>query len=198
MSSLRGPLLRAATFEGTGSRGRTRVPPEKDRGNPVNVLILRDPRESTAKCSLTPLRGLAGVRFVSYHPECRLEAGERVLLHPDGDELGRADAGRDLLLIDCAWRRVPSLLRRVDGVLHARRLPTFLSAYPRKSKTHPDPVRGLASVEALFAAALVLGRPRAEFLQGYRWRDAFLAQNRERIEMLLAHASSPVGPSMPY
>ena len=113
------------------------------------------------------------------------QAGEMVLLHTDGEELGAADRGNDLLLIDCAWRRVPDLLARVDGVLHARRLPEFVSAYPRKSKTHADPAHGLASVEALFVATLVLGQPRPELLQHYRWRDAFLAANRERIERLL-------------
>ena len=69
----------------------------------MDILILRDPRESAAKCSLTPLRGLPGVRFAEYHPERRLDAGERVLLHPDGELLSSADRGRDLLLIDCAF-----------------------------------------------------------------------------------------------
>ena len=145
----------------------------------MEILILRDPREAVAKCSLTPLRGLAGVRFVEYHPERRLAAGERVLLHPEGELLSPADRGRDLLLIDCAWRRVPSLLRTVDGTLHARRLPALASAYPRRSKTFRDPELGLASVEALFAAAVLLGAPRPELLAAYRWREAFLAANPE-------------------
>lgn len=145
----------------------------------MDILILRDPRESAAKCSLTPLRGLAGVRFVEYHPERRLAAGERVLLHPEGELLSPADRGLDLLLIDCAWRRVPSLLRTVDGTLHARRLPPLSSAYPRRSKTFRDPELGLASVEALFAAAALLGTPRPELLQAYRWREAFLSANPE-------------------
>jgi len=145
----------------------------------VEILILRDPRESVAKCSLTPLRGMTGVRFVEYHPERRLAAGERVLLHPEGELFSPADRGRDLLLIDCAWRRVPSLLRTVDGTLHARRLPPLVSAYPRRSKTFRDPELGLASVEALFAATLLLGAPRSELLDAYRWREAFLAANPE-------------------
>jgi pre-rRNA-processing protein TSR3 len=143
----------------------------------VDILILRDPRESAAKCSLTPLRGFPGVRFVEYHAERRLAAGERVLLHAEGEPLTDADRGRDLLLIDCAWRRVPKLLRTVEGTLHARRLPRLASAYPRRSKTHPDPEQGLASVEALFAATVLLGAPRAELLAGYRWRAEFLAAN---------------------
>jgi pre-rRNA-processing protein TSR3 len=163
----------------------------------VDILILRDPREAPAKCSLTPLRGLAGVRFARYDPARRLDAGERVLLHADGDELGPADRGRDLLLIDCAWRRVPSLLRTVDGVLRPRRIAGFTSAYPRRSKTHPDPARGLASIEALFVATLVLGEPRPELLARYRWREAFLAANREALERLRARLPSPSALAIP-
>lgn len=150
----------------------------------MDVLILRDPRESVAKCSLTPLRGLPGVRFVDYHGRRRLAAGERVLLHPDGAELSAADRGRDLLLIDCAWRRVPNCLRTVDGLLHPRRLPPFVTAYPRRSKTFADPERGLASVEALYLAALLLGTPRPDFLREYRWRAPFLEANRARLGAL--------------
>lgn len=152
----------------------------------MEILILRDPRESVAKCSLTPLRGLPGVRFVEYGPTRRVDAGERVLLHPEGGELSPADRGRGLFLIDCAWRRVPSLLRSVDGVLHPRRLPVFTSAYPRKSKLFADPAAGLASVEALYVATLLLGAPRPVLLQHYRWRDEFLAANRALLEPLVS------------
>ena len=144
----------------------------------MDLLILRDPKESLAKCSLTPLRGLDGVRFVDYHPDRRLDADGRVLLDPDGEPLTEEDRGRDLFLIDCAWRRVPKLARTVDGVLLRRRLPALVTAYPRKSKTFEDPERGLASVEALYAASVLLGAPRPELLEAYRWRDAFLERNR--------------------
>ena len=148
----------------------------------MDLLILRDPKESLAKCSLTPLRGLDGVRFVDYHPDRRLDADGRVLLDPDGELLTEEDRGRDLFLIDCAWRRVPKLARTVDGVLLRRRLPALVTAYPRKSKTFEDPERGLASVEALYAASVLLGAPRPELLEAYRWRDAFLERNRALLE----------------
>ncbi len=143
----------------------------------MHVLVLRDPKESLAKCSLTPLRGLAGVRFVDYHPDRRVDADGRVLLDPHGELLTRADAGRDLFLIDCSWRRVEKLGRRVDGELLRRRLPPFVTAYPRRSKTFDDPSRGLASIEALYAASVVLGAPRPELLAAYRWREEFLELN---------------------
>lgn len=142
-----------------------------------DILILRDPRESKKKCSLTPLEGLPGVEFVRYDRERRVEADGRILLSPDGELLTAADAHRGLLLIDCAWRRVPALRATVDGDLVLRRLPPLVTAYPRKSEVFEDPDEGLASVEALYAALAILGRPRPELLDGYRWRDEFLRAN---------------------
>jgi len=141
------------------------------------ILILRDPRESARKCSLTPLRGQAGIRFETFHPERRLDASGRILLHPDGEELSAADRERPILLVDCAWRRLPTLLRNVDGDPAPRRLPTLETAYPRRSRFFVDPSDGLASVEALFAVLALLGRPRSELLDGYPWRELFRARN---------------------
>ena len=145
----------------------------------LDVLILRDPRESPKKCSLTPLRGTSGVRFVSYDPDRRVDAGKRVLLHKDGDEITARDRGQPLLLIDCAWRRVPQLLATIDGELEHRRLPPLVTAYPRKSKVFEDPEEGLASIEALYAALALLGEVHPELLASYRWKDEFLRMNAE-------------------
>jgi pre-rRNA-processing protein TSR3 len=147
----------------------------------IDVLIVRDPRESTKKCSLTPLRGLAGLRFVKFDRDRRVDAGTRILLHPDGELLSRADRGRDLLLVDCAWRYLPSILATIDGELVHRRLPPLATAYPRTSKLFEDPASGLASVEALYAALAILGEARPELLASYRWKDEFLARNAARL-----------------
>lgn len=143
----------------------------------THVLILRDPRESVKKCSLTPLRGLDRIQFLEYAPERRVEAAGRILLHHEGEELSQADAGADLLLVDSNWRRLPTLLKAVEGPVIRRRLPVLRTAYPRKSRIAPDPDTGLASVEALFSALLLMGDPRPELLDGYRFRDAFLSAN---------------------
>jgi len=144
----------------------------------VDVLILRDPRESRAKCSLTQLRGRPDVRFVDYHPERRLDASQRVFLTPDAPELSPADgSGRGLFLIDCSWRRVEKLWRTVDGDPLPRSLPKLLTGYPRRSKSFPDPAEGLASVEALYAAVAILERADPSLLDGYHWRDEFLEAN---------------------
>lgn len=143
----------------------------------MDTLILRDPRESPRKCSLTALRGAPGIRFVNFHRERRLAARGRILLHPEGEEFGPADRGKPLLLLDCSWRRIPALLATVDGEPERRRLPRLATAYPRKNREGTDPERGLASVEALYAALALLGEPRPELLAGYRWADEFLAAN---------------------
>lgn len=141
------------------------------------VLILRDPRESWKKCSLRTLRGVDGVEFVTYRPGKRVAVGERILLHAEGEELTEADQGLDLMLVDCSWRRVPTLLGTVDGTLHRRRLPRLSTAYPRVSRFETDPDTGLASLEALYAASFLLGEPRPEWLAGYRWAEEFLDAN---------------------
>jgi len=143
----------------------------------MDVLILRDRREPWKKCSLNTLRRRSDVHFVTYHPHHRLDAGGRILLHPDGEELTDSDRGSSLLLVDCSWRRVPTLLRTVDGPLRHRRLPHYQTAYPRKSKAMSDPAMGLASIEALYAAAFLLGEPHPEWLTGYHFADAFLDAN---------------------
>ncbi len=139
--------------------------------------MLRDSRESSRKCSLTPLRGMPGIRFVEYAPDRRLDASGRILLHPDGEPIGPTDAEHRLLLVDCAWRRVPQLVATVDGEPLLRRLPPLVTAYPRRSRLFEDPSSGLASIEALYAALALLGRPRPDLLEHYRFRDAFLAAN---------------------
>jgi pre-rRNA-processing protein TSR3 len=53
----------------------------------------------------------------------------------------------------------------------------LVTAYPRKSKLFEDPERGLASVEALYAALALLGEQRQELLANYRWARTFLALN---------------------
>jgi pre-rRNA-processing protein TSR3 len=143
----------------------------------LDVLIVHDAREPAKKCSLTPLRGMAGLRFVPMGGGRRVDAGHRIWLHPDGDELGPVDRGLGLLIVDCTWRRLPKLTARLDGDLVKRRLPRLVTAYPRRSKLVPDPAGGLASVEALYAAVALLAEPRPELLAPYRWGIAFLAAN---------------------
>lgn len=147
----------------------------------LDVLIVRDPRESAQKCSLVPLEGLAGVRFVRYRRGLELDVGTRVLLDPEGEPLSPGDRGMGLLVLDSSWRHLPALRRAVRGDLRPRRLPALLTAYPRRSKVFADPATGLASIEALYAAVALLDRPRLELLTHYRWAERFLALNAESL-----------------
>ncbi|MGD2016800.1 MAG: DUF367 domain-containing protein [Planctomycetota bacterium] len=144
----------------------------------LDVLILRDPRESPKKCSLVPLRGTPGVEFVEYHPDRRLEAGGRVLLDPHAEPITDADRGLPLLVLDSSWRRLPKLSATVVGEPRRRRLPPLRTAYPRRSRDFEDPAEGLASVEALYAALVLLGHEGVDhLLDAYRWKDEFLELN---------------------
>jgi len=144
----------------------------------LDVLILRDPRESAKKCSLIPLKGTPGVEFVEYRSDRILEAGGRVLLDPAAEPITAADQGLPLLVLDSSWRRLPKLSATVTGSPRRRRLPPLRTAYPRRSKDFEDPAEGLASVEALYAALVLLGHENIEhLLEGYRWKDEFLELN---------------------
>ncbi len=142
---------------------------------PRLLTILRDPRESRAKCSLTPLRGHPDVEFVNYRPGRAFDATGMLMLHPKGQLLSREDAGRPLLLVDCSWRRLPTLLRTVTGDPVRRRLPELRTSYPRRGAV--DPEGGLASIEAAFAALAILCQEIDGLLQHYEWAEEFLTSN---------------------
>ena len=58
-----------------------------------------------------------------------------------------------------------------------RSLHGWRTAYPRVSKLGTDPDNGLASIEALFLAYHLLGRPTVGLLDHYHWAEDFLRAN---------------------
>jgi pre-rRNA-processing protein TSR3 len=58
-----------------------------------------------------------------------------------------------------------------------RSLHGWRTAYPRVSKLGTDPDNGLASIEALFVAYHLLGRPTDGLLEHYHWADEFRRTN---------------------
>ncbi len=148
----------------------------------LDVLVVRDPRESAKKCSLVPLRGTPGIAFVEYRADRRVDGKGRVLLDPAGELISEGDRGRPLLVLDSSWRRLPKLAAIVDGEPLRRRLPSLVTAYPRRSREFEDPAQGLASVEALYAALVLLGgRDLEPLLDQYRWKREFLEANRSAL-----------------
>ncbi len=143
------------------------------------TLIVRSPRENPKKCSVLPLRGRGDLVFLTY------PVAQPPLLHgylrlaAEGEELSPDDADRGLLLLDASWRWAESMNQTFINV-PPRSLHGYRTAYPRKSKRGTDPENGLASIEALFLAYHILGRPTYGLLDQYRWADEFLRLNHFR------------------
>jgi pre-rRNA-processing protein TSR3 len=143
------------------------------------TVIVRSPRENPKKCSVLPLRGRGDLLFLTY-PVARLPPLDGyVRLAALGEELSPADADRGLLLLDASWRWAESM-NQTFRTVPPRSLHGYQTAYPRRSKRGTDPENGLASIEALFLAYHILGRPTGGLLDHYRWADEFLRLNHLR------------------
>jgi pre-rRNA-processing protein TSR3 len=144
--------------------------------NPPTVVV-RHPRENVRKCSIWPLRDRADFVFLT-HPVKELPPLDGYIrLAAEGPELSRADAKHGLLLLDSSWRWLGPMSRPFLDV-PPRSLRVYQTAFPRRSKLHDDPDNGLATVEALFLAHHILGRPTEGLLDHYRWAEEFLRINR--------------------
>jgi pre-rRNA-processing protein TSR3 len=140
------------------------------------TVIVRHSHENPRKCSVLPLRGRADLVFLNYPVRDRPPLDAYVRLAAEGPPLTAADAGKGLLLLDGSWRWAAAMTRDFADV-PPRSLSGWKTAYPRASKQGTDPDNGLASVEALFLAYHILGRPTAGLLDHYRWAAAFLREN---------------------
>lgn len=142
----------------------------------IPTTVIRHHKERISKCSLRFLHGRPEIAFLRAKPGFRFDATGFVLLAVDAPPLSRADAGHPLLLLDSTWRWLPQLEDCVTGTPIRRSIPgQVATAYPRVSKLFEDPAGGLASIEALYLARRVLGDDDPTLLDGYRWKDEFLA-----------------------
>lgn len=143
---------------------------------PVPTTVVRHAKERIAKCSLRFLHERPEMTFLRARPGFRFDATGFTLLAVDAPPLSTADAGRPLLLLDSTWRWLPQLMACVTGTPVLRSIPGDVhTAYPRVSKVFADPAAGLASIEALYLARKLLGDDDPSLLDGYHWKDAFLA-----------------------
>jgi pre-rRNA-processing protein TSR3 len=140
------------------------------------TIIVRDTHENPRKCSVWPLRGLPGLVFLPYPLKERAPLDNYIRLAAEGPELSAADAERGVLLLDGSWRWAGRMTRDFLDV-PPRSLHGYRTAYPRVSKQGTDPDNGLASVEALYLAHHILGRPLEGLLDHYRWATDFLELN---------------------
>jgi pre-rRNA-processing protein TSR3 len=140
------------------------------------TVIVRHPKENARKCSVLPLKGRPGVVFLNYPVKNRPPLEGYVRLAADGPPLSADDAEAGILLLDGSWRWAASMTRDFADV-PPRSLSGWKTAYPRSSKLGTDPDNGLASIEALFLAHHILGRPTDGLLDHYLWGVEFLEIN---------------------
>jgi pre-rRNA-processing protein TSR3 len=141
------------------------------------TIILRHRRENLKKCSLRGLEKRPDIRFFTYPRDSLPDLASYILLAVDAPPLTDADADFGIFIIDGTWK-LASLMQRQCPPMQARSLPNhFRTAYPRRQTECPDPEKGLASVEALYLAHMILKRPFAGLLDGYYWKQSFLELN---------------------
>ena len=140
------------------------------------TIIVVHPREKRRKCTVEPLRGRAGFVFHNFPRPLEIAPAEYVRLGLGGPLLGPADADRGLLVLDATWRLVAPMEQQFAAI-PVRSLPPWKTAYPRTSKLFADPSSGLATIEAVYLAYLLLGRPTEGLLDDYRWGKEFLRLN---------------------
>lgn len=149
------------------------------------TIIIRHVRENMKKCSLRGLEGRSDFQFFTY-PACAQgketlpDLGGYLLLDVEGEPLTPRDASSGFILLDGTWRLADKMQKNTKELenLPKRSIPGgFKTAYPRRQDDCPDPEAGLASIEALYIAYLVSGRPVDGLLDGYHWRDLFLQKN---------------------
>jgi pre-rRNA-processing protein TSR3 len=154
--------------------------------------VLMDRRENLRKCTIHPLRSRIDFRVRRFGSEANIPPfSASCLLHVEGQCLSKISPAQfpNLAVLDCHWKRVPSLLRRI-----AHPLPPLVSfprgfstAYPRKNQEGKDPEGGLATIEALFIANAFLGKWDETLLDQYYFKQEFLSANRKMFESYGIH-----------
>lgn len=146
-----------------------------------NAIIIRHRKENLKKCSLRSLESRKDMQFLTY-PFTELPPLENfVMLVMEGAPLlSKEDHNKGILLLDSTWRYLPKMVEAVErtAVVEKRCLPgLYLTAYPRDQKDCVDPVRGLASVEALYISYKLMGKDTAGILDHYHWKEQFMELN---------------------
>lgn len=142
------------------------------------TLILRHRKENKKKCSLRGLEKRSDMIFLEYPKDPLIDLSNYVLLELGAKELTEEDSAKGLFLIDATWNYTKTIRSKIPYV-ETRSLPShYVTAYPRKQTGCDDPIRGLASIEALYLSYLILKRPAIELLTNYHWKKTFLSVNK--------------------
>ncbi|MCI5052345.1 MAG: hypothetical protein MRY21_04320 [Simkaniaceae bacterium] len=137
----------------------------------IPTIILRHRKENLKKCSLRGLESREDMQFLTYPRDPLPDLTGYVMLGFDGPELSPQDD--KLFMLDGTWNYAERM-ERVLTLPPTRSLPKGLrTAYPRRQ----DVDAGLASIEALYIAYLLMGRDPTGLLDNYYWKDKFLELN---------------------
>jgi rRNA small subunit aminocarboxypropyltransferase len=145
------------------------------------TIIVRHKKENPRKCSVVPLKGRPDICFFSYPLKQLPELTGYIRLAAEGPPLSAADAAAGVLLLDGSWNAA-NVMTRLFVHVEPRSLAGYVTAYPRVSRFGTDPANGLASIEALYIAHRILGRPTEGLLDHYHWAASFLALNQWAAE----------------
>lgn len=167
--------------------------------------VLLDHGETPNKCTIAPLayRDDFNIRKIASQPHLAPLASD-YLLHPDGISIAavpRHSHSYSLAAIDCVWRRLSPILETIEAPLPTPLAipPGFVTAYPRRShpsnsKTNVDPASGLATIEAIFIAATLLGHWDPTLLSEYFFGARFVEINRKAFALYGIELSSDQAP----
>ena len=150
-----------------------------------HTIILRHRRENLNKCSLRGLESRSDFLFFRYPSDILPDLNNYILLTLDAPPLTKNDAPHGLFILDSTWRYAETMSRSIphpEKMLARSLPPDFRTAYPRRQDDCLDPERGLASIEAIFAAYVILGRDTAGVLDLYYWKEDFLEKNKVLLD----------------
>lgn len=159
------------------------------------TIIVRHTRENLKKCSLRGLEKKPEFLFFTY-PDCAQgkeklpDLSNFLLLDLAGAPLSPSDCDKGLILLDATWRLAKKMSEQIKDLqsVERRSMPGgFQTAYPRRQDDCPDPMSGLASIEALYIAFFIMGRPCDCLLDNYYWKEQFLEINQPLLPCNIEH-----------
>jgi pre-rRNA-processing protein TSR3 len=149
----------------------------------LKYIIISHDKKIEKKCTLYPLRGREDFSF-----RTRKDPGKfsflAVLLFPGGeplshelvDEFKGQVAGKsklEIVLIDSRWKKTKGVLDLLPPIRKVS-----LEGYSTGAiRRNPPPEGGLASVEALYLASQMFGKPDLSLLEQYHFKERFFKIN---------------------
>jgi pre-rRNA-processing protein TSR3 len=151
-----------------------------------NVIVIQHRKERASKCSLRPLKSFETIKFYRYPLRMETEFSKGYALSFEGPLLSPADHDAAIVVFDATWRYAQKMQKHPSFNIFEQRSLDFRwkTAYPRRQHDCKSPSKGLASVEALYAALLQIGQVDENLLNHYYWRVEFLKINEELIKSL--------------